>query len=432
MIQLHWFRNDIRLSDNPALHDENSSRFLPVYVIDPRMFEKNEWEFPKTGSYKAKFLLESLKNLKESLQEYESDLLIRVGYPEDVIPNLLKEYDVSKLTYQKEDTWEEIQIEKKIKEQVKCKIETYEGHTLFHPDDIPFSIDKIPNVFTAFRKKLEAEAKVRNKFELPQTLPQFPSNIDKGEVPDLKLLGVVNETTDKRAVMQFKGGETAATDRLKNYFWETKNLKNYKFTRNGMLGESYSSKFSPWLALGCISPRQIYYEVKNFEEKIEKNVSTYWLIFELIWRDYFRFIAKKYGRKIFHKSGIKGINYTMDTDKEKFEEWRLGKTGNDFIDANMKELLLTGFMSNRGRQNVASYFSKDMNMDWRMGAAWFENRLIDYDPCSNWGNWMYVAGVGNDPRDRKFNIQTQRKKYDSKNEYVNYWLENEPTLFNRD
>jgi deoxyribodipyrimidine photo-lyase len=191
-----------------------------------------------------------------------------------------------------------------------------------------------------------------------------------------------------------------------------------------MIGEGYSSKFSPWLANGSLSARKIFAEIKKFEEEVEANESTYWLVFELLWRDYFRFVAKKYGNKIFYKGGIKNKknNYTNDFDS--FEKWRTGKTGNDFVDANMIELLKTGFMSNRGRQNVASYLCKDLKTDWRWGASWFESQLIDYDVASNWCNWMYIAGVGNDPREnRYFNINKQAEMYDADNSYRRLWLE---------
>jgi deoxyribodipyrimidine photo-lyase len=143
----------------------------------------------------------------------------------------------------------------------------------------------------------------------------------------------------------------------------------------------------------------------------------------LLWRDYFRNIAAKFGKKIFLKNGIKHQTNKKKFDPEIFKKWTLGETGEDFVDANMKELLQTGWMSNRGRQNVASYWIHDLNMDWRPAAAWFEQQLIDYDVYSNYGNWIYLAGVGNDPRpNRKFNIQKQAEQYDQQGEYMNKWL----------
>ena len=223
-------------------------------------------------------------------------------------------------------------------------------------------------------------------------------------------------------MLPFKGGASEARARLKHYFWDTKKLAVYKKTRNGLVGADYSSKFSPWLAHGCISPRRIASEVYRFEDNVEANDSTYWLVFELIWRDYFRFIAMKFGSRIFHRKALKPESANRGTQKPAFEAWKEGRTKDAFVNANMRELARTGFMSNRGRQNVASYLVHDLGIDWRMGASWFEHCLLDYDPASNAGNWIYVAGVGNDPRpNRKFNTQRQAEMYDGDGKYQTLW-----------
>jgi deoxyribodipyrimidine photo-lyase len=138
-------------------------------------------------------------------------------------------------------------------------------------------------------------------------------------------------------------------------------------------------------------------------------------------------MMKKHHDKFFSEFGIKekSDNSNKHND-ELLDQWINGKTGVDFVDANMIELKLTGFMSNRGRQNVASYLCNDLKLDWRYGAAYFEQQLIDYDVCSNWCNWAYIAGVGNDPRDKRyFNIEKQANEYDKNNEFRNLWLKND-------
>ena len=176
--------------------------------------------------------------------------------------------------------------------------------------------------------------------------------------------------------------------------------------------------------MGCLSPRKIYEEIRQFEAKHGANDSTYWLIFELLWRDYFIFVSLKYGSRMFKIQGIKlDVSKTWKQDISKFTKWINGETGVPFIDANMKELKQTGFMSNRGRQNVASFLAHDLEIDWRWGARYFESQLLDYDVCSNWANWNYVAGIGNDPREnRYFNVVKQGKMYDSKGKYVKHWI----------
>lgn len=189
-----------------------------------------------------------------------------------------------------------------------------------------------------------------------------------------------------------------------------------------MIGEDYSSKFSPWLANGSLSSKTIYWRIKEYEAEFGANQSTYWLIFELIWRDYFKYISIKHNSSFFKIDGILEKKYEWKTDDRQIQNWIQGKTREPFVNANMIELKETGFMSNRGRQNVASYFSKELMLDWRIGAAYFESMLIDYDVHSNYGNWLYISGVGNDPRDRKFNIKSQAERYDPESKYQNLWL----------
>jgi deoxyribodipyrimidine photo-lyase len=293
---------------------------------------------------------------------------------------------------------------------------------LYHAEDLPFPIKHIPDVFTNFRKKTEKDAIIRMPFEKPTQI-NSPEILEM-ELPTLENLGLVFSSIDSRAAIQFKGGETAALNRLNHYFYETKCLSKYKQTRNGMVGADYSSKFSAWLAMGCISPRYIYKEIKNYEKEFGANDSTYWLVFELLWRDFFRFMFKKHQTKFFLYAGIKTDKVNSKSLNEKLlSQWINGATQSDFINANMLELKLTGFMSNRGRQNAASYFCNELNMDWRLGAAYFEEQLLDYDECSNWGNWAYLAGVGNDPRGhRYFNIEKQANDYDKNKAFRNLWL----------
>ena len=247
------------------------------------------------------------------------------------------------------------------------------------------------------------------------------------EVPSLTDLGFSNFEIHPNSAFPFQGGSNEAMQRIEHYFWETKKLSFYKQTRNGLIGLDYSSKLSPWLSVGAISVRKVFWLIKKYEKELEKNQSTYWLIFELIWRDYFKYISLKHGDKIFRRDGILNKKYLWDNKKEKLDSWINGTTDEPFVNANMIELSKTGWMSNRGRQNVASYFSKNLLMDWRIGAAYFESQLIDYDVHSNYGNWMYVSGVGNDPRDRKFDIKFQASRYDSHGKFQKLW--NQKTLF---
>lgn len=423
-----WFKTDLRLHDNETLIKAiaQSDQILPIYCFDDAHFETTPYGFKKTGNYRAQFLIESLKNLDANLRKIGSGLLILKGKPEVEIPKIVAEYKVHKVFAEREVAFEEKETEKLVQTELfklLCELETFSTSTLYHAEDLPFSKKDIPDVFTVFRKKTEQDASVRAVFTKASTI-KSPS-IPELSLPTLKELGLHHSKIDSRAAIQFKGGEAEAIKRLNHYFFETKNLSIYKETRNGMVGESYSSKFSPWLALGCISPRAIYHEVKRYENENGANDSTYWLIFELLWRDFFRFMFKKYQTKFFLYSGIKtDIINSKSVNKRFLSQWIKGTTDSDFINANMLELKKTGFMSNRGRQNVASYFCNELNMDWRIGASYFESQLVDYDVCSNWGNWAYLAGVGNDPRkNRYFNIEKQANDYDKDRTFRDLWLQ---------
>lgn len=426
---LHWFRKDLRLDDNPALAEAlRSDEVVPVVVLDDRFWSNDRWGHVKTGPFRTRFVLESLVDLKAAIEGAGGGLLIKQGRPEEILPRLMEEWSCTSLTAQAEHTPEELDIESAVAkaiQEVGGTIQWVEGHTLFHPDDLPMDLDAIPDIFTQFRKKVEKHSEVRECIPAPAAL-SCPKGLTSDMVPTLEdMLAQTRQTmppADSRGVLPFKGGASEARARLNHYFWDTKKLAVYKKTRNGLVGADYSSKFSPWLAHGCISPRRIASEVHRFEDNVEANDSTYWLVFELIWRDYFRFIAMKFGSRIFHRKALKPESANRGTQKPAFEAWKEGRTKDPFVNANMRELSRTGFMSNRGRQNVASYLVHDLGIDWRMGASWFEHCLLDYDPASNAGNWIYVAGVGNDPRpNRKFNTQRQAEMYDGDGKYQTLW-----------
>jgi deoxyribodipyrimidine photo-lyase len=421
-----WFKTDLRLHDNETLVYAlaHTDEIIPVYCIDDEHFKITEFGFKKTGKFRAKFLLESLYDLDKNLREVGSGLIIVKGKPEIEICKIAHQYSVQKVFAKKEVAYEELQTEAKVETELwkqQITLDTFSTSTLYHAQDLPFTIRDIPDVFTNFRKQIERESEIRPVFAKPASInsPKIPDL----DLPSLQDLGLETPVFDERSAMKFIGGESEALRRLNYYLYETKAISTYKNTRNGLIGNLYSTKFSPWLALGCISAREIYTEIKKYEKKFKANESTYWVVFELLWRDYFRFMMKKYRHKFFLQNGIKETEKPLQThSSECFNNWQNGQTGNEFIDSNMKELQLSGFMSNRGRQNVASYLVHDLKLDWRYGAAYFEQQLIDYDTSSNWGNWAYVAGVGNDPRDdRYFNTEKQAQNYDPDYKYRLPW-----------
>lgn len=425
---LFWFRNDLRVHDNEAfLKASLAGRVIPVYIFDERQFQDNYLGHKKTGIRRAQFMIEAVLNLRNTLRHLGSDLVIQHGIPEDILATMAYDLDAKEIFASKEITQEETNVEANLSRKLKplnIDIELIWGATLYHVRDLPFQIHFLPDTFSDYRKKIEIGAKVRPVLPAPTHLHALPE-VNLGDAPTLKELGYTDELpeTHPNSAFPFKGGETEALNRLNDYIWKKDLLKDYKNTRNELLGSDYSSKLSAWLSIGCISPRRVYEEVKRYESEKIANESTYWLIFELLWRDFFYLIALKYGTRIFK---IKGIKYDLlkqwKRSKPEFKKWAEGKTGVPFVDANMKELNETGYLSNRGRQIVASYLAKDLGISWTWGATYFECQLIDYHASTNWGNWNYVAGVGNDPQtDRHFNIETQKQKYDPNDEYTLLW-----------
>jgi deoxyribodipyrimidine photo-lyase len=423
-----WFRNNLRLHDNKALLKaiQVCEYIIPVYVFEDSLYTSNIFGFKKVDSYRAQFILQAVQNLKDNLQKINGNLFIAYGSTATIISNLVKEHNATHIFYNDEYATEEEADVYDVKSKCNKNINFIgvETQTLIDTDNLPFAINQIPEVFTAFRNKIEKYSTVPFAEDAPTNITICTTVTNWGSLPTLAQLGLEPKLVHNQAAFAEQGGESAALAFLKKYIWEQKLPATYFDTRNGLLGTAYSTKLSAWLACGCISARYIWQEVQKFEQAVVKNKSTYWIFFELLWRDFFRLQFLKNNKQYFLLQGARPDKAVSKTyNKLWLDNWINGTTGNDFVDANMRELKHTGFMSNRGRQNVASYFVHDLKLDWRYGAAYFESILIDYDVYSNYGNWCYVAGVGNDPRqDRYFNTQSQAERYDPQAIYRNMWL----------
>ena len=424
---LIWFKNNLRISDNITidLACKKHDQIIAIYIFDKNVFDETIFGFKKMGVHRAQFLIETVQQLKENLAQKNISLLTFVGVPEQILPKICNEYNITEIFAQKEWTSEEVNTYEKVEQKIQndCKISYSYDQFLYHPEDINIEFKNIPSVFSNFRRKVEKYISIRKESTFEK---RHEENLIETTttIPDVKALGYPSLIQDRRTSFPFTGGENEALKRIDYYFFESKKISFYKETRNGLLGANYSSKLSPWLANGSISAKTIYWKLKEYELKHGGNESTYWLVFELIWRDYFKYISIKHGNELFKIGGILQKKYEWSSNELEIQNWIHGRTNEPFVNANMIELKETGFMSNRGRQNVASYFSKELLLDWRIGAAYFESMLVDFDVHSNYGNWLYLSGVGNDPRDRKFNIKVQAERYDSKQEYQNHWLKN--------
>ena len=424
---LVWLTTDLRLRDNETLARamEHAEQIIPVICLAPADLAQTPFGFPKMGYFRIRFFFEALRDLDQQLRVLGSGLILSLDSPEKAIPSLAKAYQADYVYTKEQVGFEELLVQAQIRKslrEIAVALETVPNSTLYHPEDLPFALSDLPDIFTQFRLALEKNSKVRPCLDAPK-------HINSPEIPPLQIprysdVGLQEIPLDPRNSFPFEGGERAGLARLKDYLFGKRAALTYKETRNGLLGTDYSTKFSAYLACGCISARDIFWTLKHFEAQAEANESTYWIVFELLWRDYFWFLMKKRPQAYFLQTGLMGSKSQLHgLDPGLLTAWIQGKTGQAFIDANMRELAQTGFMSNRGRQNVASYFCHTLRQDWRYGAAYFESQLVDYDVASNWGNWAYVAGVGNDPRpDRRFNIEKQAALYDPNQTYQNLWL----------
>jgi deoxyribodipyrimidine photo-lyase len=422
-----YFRKDLRLLDHPALFYafQETQLILPLYVFSESVTGKTKHGLPKVGKFRMKFLLETLQNLRFSFQRIGADLIIRQGNPETILAELCLLYDIDSVYFHSEPGTEEETEEIKIETQltkIGVNVKKFESGNLFLETDLPFSIDGLPEIFTDFRKKVENITPIHPFHPRVRPLSTLPEALERGEIPSLEFFFPEGVEIHPKSAYNLVGGEDQGIQRVTEFLWVSKSIETYKETRNQMLGLDYSSKFSAYFSNGCLSPRFAYNSIKNWEKEKGETESSYWFCFELLWREYFKWILKKHKKQLFQKDGIRQTKHLGVENLEKWALWTEGKTGVDFIDANMKELLYTGYMSNRGRQNVASFLVHEWGIDWRLGAEWFESQLIDYDVALNWGNWAYFAGVGNDPRARKFNVNSQIQSYDPEHKYISTWV----------
>ncbi|KXJ94153.1 DNA photolyase, FAD-binding/Cryptochrome [Microdochium bolleyi] len=509
---VYLFRHDLRVSDNPILHrltkaaDHAFTHFVPLVVISPQHLEVSGFlkdgqssPYPpakselsglwRCGPHRAKFIGESIMNLKSNMHKSGSQLTIKVGKPSEVVEQICKE--LAKQSHRVEAVWaiDEEGTEEKdeeagiaevcAKNDIKFQLWTDEKYYI---DDRDLKFDKpqdLPDVFTTYRKMMEPLREKPRKPLPKSSSTSFPQTVDQKMLDNVGSSFVIPDSDEEflnrlvapikdfvanippfpegaETAHPFKGGESTGLQRLDALI--KRGLANkYKATRNGLLGEEFSTKLSAYLAQGCITARQIQASLLEFEDGTNEafadvegygkgeNEGTKGIRFELLWRDYMRLCNRKFKHKLFYRSGFRSAHdnkwkvprkgpspkasnsdHAESTDAVQATLKRLfeGTTGMGLIDASQRELIHTGYTSNRARQNVASFLAKHLNIDWRFGAEYYEMLLVDYDVSSNWANWQYVAGVGNDPRGeaRIFNPVKQAFDYDKEGDYVRTWV----------
>lgn len=419
------FRNDLRLIDNPVLSTlaQQCDELLCIHIIRDDKIRTNSFNLVSLGAHRYRFLMESLHDLNLQLNEHEQSLMVIKGDAKAIITGLLATGLLTHVGMASDCGVYERDFANFVESccnQYSARFIDERADCLYAESELPFSLENMPNVFSPFRRKVEKYADPRKPINAPSILPKPIEFPDGFTLVDINL---ALESSAPNAVTQLVGGERAAWRQINYYFDETHRIQQYKETRNGLDGWGFSSKLSAWLAHGCISAASVANALTEYEAREIQNDSTYWLFFELLWRDFFHWQMYKQQQLMFVFSGIQNNAPTTSHNPETFKQWCSGQTGYDIVDACMRQLKATGFMSNRGRQLVASCFVHELQQDWRYGAAYFEQQLIDYDVASNWGNWQYLAGVGSDPRGhRQFNLQKQTQMYDPNHRFINHWL----------
>ena len=447
-VVLMLFHNDLRINDNATLlkaaeiASDNNGRLLCVYASDladllAEQASKPPYQFADMGQARTTFLVESLVDLDKSLQRLGNRLLY-----------LDKEHSLQNCSFQALDAF--IRLCQLIEQNAVTDIcisqtadynqnQAYKAlqnkfpHINWHSQSTAtlftaMPTHELPKSFTQFRKQVEAHHDLLTAesgfevYQTPEILPPMPDNMLNNQ--QYLLNQQSDDSSQQTKPSEFQGGETSAINHLNSYF-ESEAPSTYKTTRNALDDWTHSTKFSAWLANGTLSVKILLNRLRLYEAQVIANDSTYWIWFELLWREYFHWYAMAHQQKLFWFRGISQHTPTTCIDTERLEHWQTGTTPYPIVNACMHQLKATGYMSNRGRQIVASCLIHELNLDWRYGASYFEQHLIDYDVASNWGNWQYLAGVGADPRGcRQFNLKKQTQQYDPNGDFIKKWQGN--------
>lgn len=418
MRSLYWFQNDLRLRDNPGLQAQLEADELLMVFLFP---VNRPWcNVTGMGVQRERFLRESLQSLREELGPLGQNLLILEGSPELVIPDLVRHYRIDTVATSATPGFYERKTLETLRRKIRVPVSVYRGSTLFDCEQLPFDLDDMPPHFTPFKNAVRTLT-VEQPQRAPTMLPPPPSvTFHKLPASDAQL----------PIALPLRGGSRAGGRRLRQFIFDEQAIATYKQTRNCLNGLDGSSTLSPWLANGSLSPREICSAILRYEAEHEANESTYWLYFELLWREFFhwRATADDLGLFRLRPAGGRRRLHNCTFDPRGFARWCSGTTDYPLVNALMRQLVATGWMSNRGRQVAASALINELGIDWRYGAAFFEKHLIDYDVASNYGNWQYIAGVGADPRGgRHFNLETQTAQYDPEGVFIRKWQGDQPS-----
>ena len=410
MRKLYWFRNDLRVQDNPGLSAQANADGLLLVFCWPK---NRPWcNVTGMGAQRERFLVESLQALRDDLQGLGQELMVLHGSPEIVIPDLVREFGIDAVETSRAPGYYERRTTEHLSKRLPVPLKLHETGTLFTEDGLPFDLEGLPGHFTPFRKQVEAQQPIAPA-NAPAVLPPPPA---------ARFDAIPSAEATPPPALPVRGGTRPGQRRLRQFIFDDQDIRQYKKTRNCMDAFSGSSTLSPWLANGCISAREVCAAISRHEQEHGANDSTYWLYFELLWREYFQWRANRDDISLFRLGTRSSKLHNCTFEPRSFARWCAGDTDYPLVNAVMRQLVATGWASNRGRQVAASCLINELNLDWRYGAAFFEKHLIDYDVASNYGNWQYIAGVGADPRGgRHFDHDKQAQQHDPEGIFIEKW-----------
>ena len=418
---IYWFRRDYRLDDNPALMaaiataTQAGCPLLAVAISPSRTINSVVGELDR-GATALAWAHGTQNAMHRQLQAMGQQLHLVADITS--LRQLAERLHVTHIFCESIALPYETDEVTALSVGANWSIQQYPQSSLFNADMLPFPVDDVPLVFTAFRQAIEkASLRAAQPLAPVRQVPPPPSNFEFNPPAGVP---VVHHPRSSMAPDRMPG-ETGARRHWADYL-AAGHPHRYFETRNQLSGHHFSSQLSVDLAWGTLSVRRVVEMLDAFEMRNGASKSSYWLWFELMWREHFRWLHQRFGVKLFHARGLAKATPPRRVKNPRWTDWCRGETGQPLIDAGMRELVNTGFLSNRMRQIVASYWLNDLGGEWRAGAAWFESQLCDEDCFSNTGNWLYIAGLGSDPRGgRRFDPVKQMRDHDPAGRYQRLW-----------
>lgn len=397
-INLFWFRRDLRLEDNHGFFEALKSgvKVLPIFIFDEEILSK----LPSKSDARVEFIFQQLELLNEKLAKSDKGIQYYHGEVSTVFEQLISDFNIEKVFTNEDYEPQAIERDYKIAKFLisnNIQFELYKDQVIFHKEEV-LKADKTPyTIYTPYSKIW---------------LENFKKNPPKS-FPSEKNLDNLLEFSPKNFSLEKMGFKETNID-FPSKKIDINLVKNYDENRNNPSADK-TSRLSIHLRFGTKSIREIVEETKNLNEVFLK---------ELIWREFFMQILYHFPRVVTHNFKPKYDGIKWSQSKENLEKWCEGKTGFPIVDAGMRELNETGFMHNRVRMITASFLVKDLLIDWRIGEAYFAEKLLDYELSSNNGNWQWAAGTGCDsaPYFRIFNPTSQQEKFDKDFKYVKKWV----------